>query len=88
MKTKNLIKTVICLLTLTLTFGCSSDDDSMNPPTDNSSFTTNATTDFFINFDGTVNLIVSGTFQEDSDFGTVTDRGFVYGTSSNPDSWC
>lgn len=84
MKTKNLIKTVILLLSLTLTFGCSSDDDSMNSTTDNSNFTTNATTDFFINFDGTINLIVSGDFQEDSDFGTVTNRGFVYGTSSNP----
>ncbi|MDO6601002.1 hypothetical protein [Tenacibaculum sp. 1_MG-2023] len=56
----------------------------MNSPTDNSNFTTNATTDFFINFDGTINLIVSGAFQEDSDYGTVADRGFVYGTSSNP----
>ncbi|QXP65756.1 hypothetical protein [Polaribacter sp. AHE13PA] len=85
MKIKNLFKTVICLLTLSLTFSCSSDDDSMKPPTDNSNFTTNSNTDFFINFDGTVNLIVSGTFQEDSGFGTVTDRGFVYGTSSNPE---
>ncbi|WP_179317930.1 hypothetical protein [Winogradskyella undariae] len=85
MKIKNLFKTVICLLTLSLTYSCSSDDDSMNPPTDNSNFTTNSNTDFFINFDGTVNLIVSGTFQEDSGFGTVTDRGFVYGTSSNPE---
>lgn len=84
MRTKNLIKTVIFLLSLTLTFGCSSDDDSMNSTTDNSNFITNATTDFFINFDGTINLIVSGDFQEDSDFGTVTNRGFVYGTSSNP----
>jgi len=86
MKTKNAIKTVICLLTLTLTFGCSSDDDAMNPdPVDTRNFTTDATTDFFINRDGTVNIMVTGAFTDDLDFPTTVERrGFVYGTASNP----
>lgn len=83
MKRINLLRNLICLSIIALSYSCSSEDDSMNPPTNNSSFTTNATTDFFINFDGTVNLIVSGNFTEDGNFGTITNRGFVYGTSSN-----
>jgi hypothetical protein len=79
----NALRTLICLSIITLTFSCSNDDD-MTPPADNRSFTTNTTTDFFINFDNTVNLIVSGTFQSDANFGNEINRGFVYGTSSNP----
>ena len=79
----NALRILICLSVITLTFSCSNDDDT-NSPTDNRSFTTNTTTDFFINFNGTVNLIVSGTFQNDANFGNEINRGFVYGTSSNP----
>ncbi len=81
----NFAKTVLFCLSMTIVFSCHSDSDSVNPPTDNKYFTTNASTDFFINFDGTVNLIVSGAFQDDVDFGNVTNRGFVFGTSSNPE---
>lgn len=84
MKRKNLLRNLICLSIIALSYSCSSDDDSMDSPTDNRSFTIEEDTDYFINFDGTVNLIVSGNFTEEGDFGTVTNRGFVYGTSSNP----
>ena len=84
MKTKNLIKTIICLLTLTLTFGCSSDDSS-DPAVDNRSFTLNSNTDYVINMDGTVNIIVTGNFShevENLNIGQLINQGIVFGTSS------
>jgi len=85
MKTKNLFKTVICLLTLSLTFSCSSDEDSI-APIDTRSFITDSNVDYFINRDGTVNIIVSGEYT-DSDSpnfgGDVANRGFVYGKTTN-----
>ncbi|WP_310991530.1 hypothetical protein [Aequorivita marina] len=80
---KNLFKTVICLLALTLTFSCSSDDDSMEP-IDTRSFSTDSNVDYFINRDGTVNIIVSGQYTDSPNLGDVTNRGFVYGTTTNP----
>ncbi|WP_418514039.1 hypothetical protein [Corallibacter sp.] len=86
MKTKNLFKTVICLLTLILTFSCSSDDDSSNPPADNRSIIINPATDYFINIDGTVNFTLTGTALTGSTgSGNLLNEGVVYGTSSNPD---
>ncbi len=78
---KNVLRTVLCLTILTSTISCSNDDDGTTPAIQKS-FTTNADTDFFINSDGTVNLTVSGAFQDTSS-SNVTSRGFVYGTSSN-----
>ena len=85
MKTINFFKTVICLLTLSLTFSCSSDEDSI-APIDTRSFITDSNVDYFINRDGTVNIIVSGEYT-DSDSpnfgGDVANRGFVYGKTTN-----
>ncbi|MFD1015109.1 hypothetical protein [Winogradskyella rapida] len=81
---KNLIKTVFIFLTAISIVGCSNDDETLNP-VDDRSFTTNATTDFFINKDGTVNISVSGTLQDNGSIGNVINRGFVYGMSSQPE---
>ena len=86
MKIINFFKTVICLLTLTLTFSCSSDDNSMEP-IDTRSFITDSNVDYFINRDGTADIIVTGEYvdPDSSNFGgDVVNRGFVYGTTSNP----
>lgn len=80
---KKSLSTVLYLVIIGVTLSCSKDDDST--PSDNRNFSTNATTDFFINSNGTVNLRVSGAFQDDENFGTVTSRGFVYGTTSKPE---
>ncbi|WP_445711561.1 hypothetical protein [Flavobacterium sp.] len=82
---KNLLNTVLCLAIATLTFSCSSDDDSNPTPMDERNFTTNTNPDFFINRDGTVNLTVTGEYTEDSSIGNVSEIGFVYGTNSNPE---
>ncbi len=83
MKIRNLFKaTLLCLFTIV--YGsCSSDDNAPTP--DGRSFTTDATTDFFINRDGTINIIVTGKFTDpDIDSGVIR-RGFVYGTTSKPE---
>lgn len=74
---------MLCLVIVTITFGCSSDDDNNIAPIDDRSFTTNTATDFFINHDGTINLMVSGAFTDLSPSSTVRSRGFVYGTTTN-----
>lgn len=79
----NLLKSIGCLIILLLTVSCTRDDDPVNP-VDNRSFTTDAKTDFFINRDGTVNILVTGEFTDDDNAGNVIQRGFVYGTSNNP----
>ncbi|PIA79549.1 hypothetical protein BFR04_01520 [Gaetbulibacter sp. 4G1] len=82
MKIRSLFKiTLLCFFTIVTS--CSSDDD--NPTLDDRSFTTDATTDFFINSDGTVNITVTGEFTDSGIAGNVTSRGFVYGTTSNPE---
>jgi len=86
MKTINFFKTVICLLALTLTFSCSSDDSSMEP-IDTRSFITDSNVDYFINRDGTTDIIVTGEYvdPDSPNFGgDVVNRGFVYGTTSIP----
>ena len=85
MKTmRNLLKTVTYLFILTLTFSCSNDDENLLPA-DDRSFTTDATTDFFINRDGSVNLTVRGTFTDSGIAGETKRRGFVYGTTKSPE---
>ncbi len=83
MKIRNLFKvTLLCLFVMT--FGsCSSDDDI--PAPDDRSFITDATIDFFINRDATVNIIVTGRFTDTDINSGVIRRGFVYGTTSNPE---
>lgn len=82
MKLKNVIKSVLLLASITF-FNCSSDNND-SEIIDKRSFITNATNDFFINKDGSVNINVTATFVDDSSFGNVTERGFVFGTTSNP----
>ena len=85
MKIKNLFKVAfLFLFTITLN-SCSSDEESMNP-VDDRAFTTDTDTDFFINRDGTVNILVTGEFTDSGIAGDVTRRGFVYGTASNPEA--
>lgn len=79
---KNLLNSALCLIIITLNLSCSSDDD-VPTPIDDRSFTTNTETSFFINHDGTVNLMVSGKFTDLSSSSTVQSRGFVYGTTTN-----
>jgi hypothetical protein len=81
---KNLIRTAFIFLSVISFLGCSNDDETITP-VDHRSFTTNETTDFFINKDGTVNISVSATIQNDINFGDVINRGFVYGNSSEPE---
>jgi hypothetical protein len=83
---KHLIKTLIFVSILTLSFSCSNNDDNNITKTDSRQFLTNDTTDFFINRDGTVNILVTGEFTDSGIAGDVTRRGFVYGTASNPEA--
>lgn len=84
MNIKNFINLLVYVFILTLSFSCSSDDEN-NLPADTRSFTTNTNTDFFINKDGTVNIIVTGEFTDSGTTAEVTRRGFVYGTLTNPE---
>lgn len=79
----NFLKILMFLSITILLFSCSEDNDEILP-IDNRSFTTYATTDFFINRDGTINILVTGEFTDNGIAGNVIQRGFVYGTSSNP----
>ena len=81
---KNFIKALVCIFILTLSFSCSDEDDN-NLPVDTRSFTTNTSTDFFINRDGSVNIIATGEFIDSGTIGEVKRHGFVYGTTSNPE---
>lgn len=76
----------VCILSM-LIVSCSSDDDGIpvvdeNGKFNNTSFTINSATTSFIESDGKVRLSVSGTYN-DGDITSIT-RGFVYGTSTNP----
>jgi len=63
-------------------FSCSSDDAVVS---DDRSFVTHADTDYFINRDGTVDIMLSGAFDDGSEnLGNVVRRAFVYGTTLNP----
>ena len=82
---KKLMKPILLFFGIAIFVSCSSSDDGETIPTDTRSFTTDANTDFFINSDGTVDLTVTGEFKDgDLFFGSVVDRGFVYGTTSKP----
>jgi len=81
---KNLLKSMIYLTVLTsIMLSCSNDDESVTPE-DNRSFTTDTTTDYFINRDGTINILVTGEFTDNGVAGNTIERGFVYGTSTSP----
>ncbi|OIQ15314.1 MAG: hypothetical protein BM557_11825 [Flavobacterium sp. MedPE-SWcel] len=86
MKTITLFKVVSLCLLITILSSCSSDDET-TPLLDNRSIVTSTNTDFLINYDGTVDLIVTGDFTITGDdiltFGAEESRGFVYSTSSN-----
>ena len=84
MSMKNLIRTVFIFLSVISFLGCSNDDETINP-IDNREFAINNETDYFINTDGTINLFVSAKIQDIGNFGNTINRGFVYGTSSNPE---
>ena len=63
-------------------FSCSSDDAVVK---DDRSFVTHADTDYFINRDGTVDIMLTGAFDDGSkNLGDIVRRGFVYGTASHP----
>lgn len=83
MRGMNILKIVTVLSVILLTFSCSSENEI--EPKDDRSFITDATTDFFINRDGTVNLTVTGSFTDSGIAGETIRRGFVYGTSSKPE---
>ena len=75
---KNLSKLILCFLIVTLTFSCSSDDSSDS--VDNRSFTLNSNTDYVINMDGTVNIIVTGNFLhevENLNIGQLINQGIL-----------
>jgi len=79
---RNLLMAVLfCLSTIAL-FSCSSDDAVVR---DDRSFVTNTDTDYFINRDGTVDIMLTGAFNDGSEnFGNIVRRAFVYGTASKP----
>jgi len=79
---KNLFKVALFFLSMVATISCSKDDNLTNPM-DDSSFTTHTSSDFFINYDGTVNITITGEFTDSGAFGEVKRRGFVYGNTPN-----
>ncbi|WP_299835252.1 hypothetical protein [uncultured Tenacibaculum sp.] len=80
---KNLLKTVSLLFILIVTISCSKNDDTTDL-IDTRSFITDSNVDYFINRNGTVNIIVTGEYTDSPNLGDVANRGFVYGTTSNP----
>ncbi|WP_442265805.1 hypothetical protein ACSIGC_16130 [Tenacibaculum sp. ZS6-P6] len=83
MKVKDVIKSIVLVFVSLIFFNCSSD---RNEPeiVDKRSFITNTTNDFFINKDGSVNVNLIATYVEDTSFGNVIEKGFVFGRTSNP----
>jgi len=81
LKMRKMISAVLLILSMGLMVSCSSDDDTPEP-VDASSFVTSSETDFFINYDRSVNLIINGEYVE-SQLKQVIKRGWVYGTTSN-----
>ena len=63
-------------------FSCSSDDAVVR---DDRSFVTHTDVDYFINRNETVDIMLTGAFDDGSeDFGNIIRRAFVYGTASKP----
>jgi len=78
---KNLLMAVLFAFSTIALFSCSSDDAVVR---DERSFVTHADTDYFINRDGTVDILITGAFDDGSEnFGNIVRRAFVYGTESN-----
>lgn len=64
-------------------YNCSNSEDKVTEIADNRSFIIDSNTDFFVNKDGTINLILSAVFNDqENTFGTPKNRGFVYSTTS------
>jgi hypothetical protein len=85
MKKKKLLRNLICLSIVVLSYSCSNNDDDVVLPIDDRSFIIDTFTDYFINKNGSVNISLSATYTLNSDFGNTSDIGFVYGTSTNPE---
>jgi len=66
-----------------LLFSCD-DNNEETLPTDKRSFITDAGFDFFINRNGTIDITVTGSYTEDTNYGDISQRGFVYGSASQP----
>jgi len=79
---RNLLMAVLLGFSAFVLFSCSGDDTVVK---DDRSFVTHTDTDYFINRDGTVDVILTGAFDDGSqNLGNVISRGFVYGTTSKP----
>ncbi len=79
---RNLWMAVLLGFSAVVLFSCSGDDAVVK---DDRSFVTNTDTDYFINRDETVNIMLTGAFDDGSqDMGSVVRRAFVYGTTPNP----
>lgn len=77
---RNLLMAVLFCFSIVALFSCSSDDAVVS---DDRSFVTNADTDYFINRDGTVDIMLTGAFDDGSEnLGNVVRRAFVYGMAS------
>ncbi|UMB59813.1 hypothetical protein MHL31_12085 [Lutibacter sp. A80] len=79
---KNLLKVGLFFLSIISIVNCSNNEDSIDL-VDDRSFITDSTSDFFINYDGTVNITVTGVFTDSGIAGEVKRRGFVYGNTPN-----
>ena len=72
---------LFCFSTIAL-FSCSGDDAVV---LDERSFVTHTDTDYFINRDATVDIILTGAFDDGSEnFDNIVRRAFVYGTATKP----
>jgi len=79
---KTLFKVGLFFLSFVLIVSCSNNDDLTNT-LDDRNFTTNSNSDFFINYDGTVNITVTAVITDSGITDEVKRRGFVYGDISN-----
>jgi hypothetical protein len=79
---KIFLKVSLFFLSIVSIVNCTNDENLTNP-VDDRSFTTGSTSDFFINYDGTVNITVTAVFTDSGVAGEVKRRGFVYGNTSN-----
>jgi len=82
---KNSVKlSILCLILLVILIGCS--DSSTNPIIkETRSFITNENFEYFINFDRSVNIKITGEFSDGNETFIVNERGFVFGLSSMPE---
>jgi len=82
------LKNVIICLSIIGIYSCSDDGTTSNNDQGQvipSGFVINEEITYFINHDETINIEVTGAFSTGNDLnGEVLNRGFVYGTSTNP----